>query len=295
VTVGVVTREARAEEKVPEKEKKSEVKTPEAKAARLAHLRPVQDARELEIVLYQYQTCPFCTKVRTFLDFHNIPYSVVEVDPLRKGEIAFSKYKKVPICVVQGVQLTESSEIISTILSLLPGVRAQVSAKEAATDATWCKWVDDHLVHFLPANIYRTPTEAIESFDYLLDPQYSFSASERFAARYIGASVMYLVTRYKLNKKYNITQPREQFYAAVNEWIGALGDRDFMSGTHRPSRADLAVYATVRSVEGTAVFGDLLQNTHMERWYRSMQAAVGHCKGTHVASKDVTRPTFPIV
>jgi len=35
--------------------------------------------QELDIVLYQYQTCPFCTKVRTFLDYHNIKYRMVEV------------------------------------------------------------------------------------------------------------------------------------------------------------------------------------------------------------------------
>lgn len=266
---------------------------PEKKAARLAHLRPVENPADLEIVLYQYQTCPFCTKVRTFLDYYNIPYRIVEVDPLRKTEIGYSKYKKVPICVVQGVQLVESTEIITTILSLLPSVKSKITAEEAQNDAVWCKWVDDWLVHLLPANIYRTPTEAIESFDYLLNPQYNFGTLERLSARYVGASVMYLVTKYKLNKKYNITQPREQFYEAVNKWIDALGDNEFMSGTHRPSRADLAVYATVRSVEGTAVFGDLLANTRMEKWFTSMKAAVGHCKGEHV--QNPPKPTHPIV
>eukprot|EP00051_Salpingoeca_urceolata_P024888 m.442674 g.442674 ORF g.442674 m.442674 type:complete len:187 (-) comp20286_c2_seq41:780-1340(-) len=36
------------------------------------------------ITLYQYQACPFCTKVRTFLDYCRVPYNVVEVDPLSK-------------------------------------------------------------------------------------------------------------------------------------------------------------------------------------------------------------------
>jgi microsomal prostaglandin-E synthase 2 len=33
----------------------------------------------------------------------------------------------------------------------------------------WINWVDDHLVHILPANIYRTPTEALQSFEYISD------------------------------------------------------------------------------------------------------------------------------
>lgn len=27
-----------------------------------------------EIVLYQYEVCPFCCKVKAFLDYNNIPY-----------------------------------------------------------------------------------------------------------------------------------------------------------------------------------------------------------------------------
>ena len=52
------------------------------------------------ITLYQYQTCPFCCKIRTFLDYYGIEYTKVEVHPIFKREIGFSDYKKVPIVVV---------------------------------------------------------------------------------------------------------------------------------------------------------------------------------------------------
>lgn len=42
------------------------------------------------------QPCPFCNKVRAVLDYHKLPYTVVEVNPMRKKELEFSKdYKKV--------------------------------------------------------------------------------------------------------------------------------------------------------------------------------------------------------
>lgn len=44
-----------------------------------------------------------------FLDYHDIPYRVVEVNPLSKKEIKWSDYKKVPILVVDGEQLIDSS------------------------------------------------------------------------------------------------------------------------------------------------------------------------------------------
>lgn len=55
----------------------------------------------LQLTLYQYKTCPFCSKVRAFLDFHALPYKVVEVNPVRKAEIKFSSYRKVPILLAQ--------------------------------------------------------------------------------------------------------------------------------------------------------------------------------------------------
>lgn len=38
-----------------------------------------KDKHNLDLVLFQYQTCPFCCKVRTFLDGAGFSYSVVEV------------------------------------------------------------------------------------------------------------------------------------------------------------------------------------------------------------------------
>ena len=44
-----------------------------------------------------------------FLDYHDIPYKVVEVNPMNKKEIKWSDYKKVPILMVDGEQMVDSS------------------------------------------------------------------------------------------------------------------------------------------------------------------------------------------
>ena len=60
------------------------------------------DAARVKLTLYQYQVCPFCCKVRAFLDFYGFPYQIVEVDPIRRKEVKFSEYRKVPILVQEG-------------------------------------------------------------------------------------------------------------------------------------------------------------------------------------------------
>uniref|UniRef100_A0A3Q1I029 Prostaglandin E synthase 2 n=2 Tax=Anabas testudineus TaxID=64144 RepID=A0A3Q1I029_ANATE len=70
----------------------------------------------LKLTLYQYKTCPFCSKVRAFLDYHGLPYEIVEVNPVMRKEIKWSTYRKVPILMVDDeVQLNDSSVIISSI------------------------------------------------------------------------------------------------------------------------------------------------------------------------------------
>lgn len=72
----------------------------------------------LKFTLYQYNTCPYCSKVRAFLDYYGLPYQTVEVNPVMRTEIEWSDYKEVPILMVEGresAQLNESSVIISAM------------------------------------------------------------------------------------------------------------------------------------------------------------------------------------
>ncbi|OTF78845.1 hypothetical protein BLA29_000643 [Euroglyphus maynei] len=56
---------------------------------------------DLKLTLYQYQNCPFCCKVRTFLDYYGLPYEIIEVNPVMRQQIKFSKrYGKVPILLI---------------------------------------------------------------------------------------------------------------------------------------------------------------------------------------------------
>ncbi|KAL7290016.1 hypothetical protein TKK_0015746 [Trichogramma kaykai] len=81
------------------------------------------DTTGLKLTLFQYQTCPFCCKVRTLLDFYGISYDIVEVDPVLRKEISWSRYKKVPILLAEVNNkyqpLYDSSMIMSIIASYL--------------------------------------------------------------------------------------------------------------------------------------------------------------------------------
>ncbi|XP_067376014.1 prostaglandin E synthase 2 isoform X2 [Channa argus] len=82
----------------------------------------------LKLTLYQYKTCPFCSKVRAFLDYHGLPYEIVEVNPVMRQEIKWSPYRKVPILMVDDeVQLNDSSVIISSLKTYLINTEKSMS------------------------------------------------------------------------------------------------------------------------------------------------------------------------
>ncbi|QCD92298.1 prostaglandin-E synthase [Vigna unguiculata] len=237
----------------------------------LAKERPPPEALPRDVVLYQYEACPFCNKVKAFLDYYDIPYKVVEVNPLSKKEIKWSEYQKVPILMVDGEQLTDSSAIIDKLgLKILSKKIPDSTSEDEETK--WRQWVDNHLVHVLSPNIYRNTTEALESFEYITSNG-NFSYIEKISVKFAGAAAMYFVSK-NLKKKYNITDERAALYEAAETWVEALNGREFLGGS-KPNLADLAVFGVLRPIRYLTSGKDMVEHTRIGEWYARMESAVG--------------------
>jgi glutaredoxin len=73
-----------------------------------------------KIILYQFESCPFCEKVRQHLIKKNLQFEKVEVprdreNPIRKELFAKSKVPTVPVIKIDGKYIGESSDIIKFI------------------------------------------------------------------------------------------------------------------------------------------------------------------------------------
>lgn len=68
-------------------------------SARVARVKPGVKLPGMKLKLFQYQSCPYCCKVRAALDFFGLEYEVVEVDALRRAALRWSAYRKVPVLV----------------------------------------------------------------------------------------------------------------------------------------------------------------------------------------------------
>ncbi len=95
------------------------------------------------MLLLQYRTCPFCCKVRAFLDYYGINHDVIEVNSVTRKQachaapffpnvkktifqiqLKWSSYRKVPMLVVETtdgrhIQVGDSVLIVSALASLM--------------------------------------------------------------------------------------------------------------------------------------------------------------------------------
>jgi microsomal prostaglandin-E synthase 2 len=163
----------------------------------------------LNITLYQYLICPFCSRVKSYLDYSKIPYSAVEVNPLTKGELQSidSKLKKVPIAIVDGVVVEDSLAIIRAIGE--HDHRSSESFNQLWTIDTdyWSESSEKKLAVMLYPNITRSFEESWECFAYAADVA-TWNAFMRAAVRVAGPLFMSLANG-KIKKKYGIVHERE--------------------------------------------------------------------------------------
>ncbi|XP_055023635.1 prostaglandin E synthase 2 isoform X2 [Misgurnus anguillicaudatus] len=139
----------------------------------------------------------------------------------------------------------------------------------------WRKWVDEWLVHLISPNVYRTPTEALASFDYIVR-EGKFGTFEGFFAKYFGAAAMWIISK-RLKSRHNLQNDvRQDLYKAVNDWVAAIGKNKRFMGGDEPNLADLAVFGVLRVMEGLQAFDDMMDHTKVKNWYRRMEKVTQH-------------------
>ncbi|KRX97348.1 Juvenile hormone epoxide hydrolase 1 [Trichinella pseudospiralis] len=169
------------------------------------------DCSNLNLRLYQYQNCPFCCKVRSYLDYYGYSYELVEVNPITRKEIKFSEYKKVPILVCgkdDPVQINDSSVIISflqsymlnpdadlhTILSAYPSslIKGDDKKMQLVSPNKYFLMIPDKQKH-VNEEILETMKESLKAFQWfseVSDWRNTFHTWERLTAVYLGATYL---------------------------------------------------------------------------------------------------------
>ena len=131
-------------------------------------------------------------------------------------------------------------------------------------------------MRLLTVNIYRSQAESLQAFEYMT--RRNFAPLAAAAAKWFGALVHAHLIQGRLRGRLGLAAgtEREALFAAADEWTDALDGRDFLGG-ERPNLADLAVFGTLRAVDGLDTSRDLLaaRAEGFAPWVARMRDAVG--------------------
>lgn len=238
-------------------------------------MRFAADAASLR--LYQYRICPFCNKVKATLDFLQRPYQPMEVNPLTRSQIKFSKdYKKVPIAVFNDSEVVgDSSKIVDRILAEPEAFKRtglDLEHFQSADARHWADWVDRSFAVCVYPNITRSVGECWKALGYLHSAP-GFSSLSAFGIQAVG-SVGMSMAHGKIKKKYGMTDERAALYERVEEWSDAVGKGPFRGGAV-PDLSDLAVYGCIRGLGTLPIREELLQHGRFGPWLQRMEAELG--------------------
>lgn len=110
------------------------------------------------------------------------------------------------------------------------------SSEQYKLERKWREWVDTKFVHTLSPNIYCTFQQSLNTFRWFSqagDWEQIFPWYERWIIIYIGAIVMRVVAG-RLKKKHNLQDDvRLSLYECANQWIKAVGKKDFLGKNYR--------------------------------------------------------------
>jgi microsomal prostaglandin-E synthase 2 len=239
-----------------------------------------------DVTIYQYKICPFCHKVKALLDYLDVDYKTVEVNPISKAQIKkLGDFKKVPVAVINGETVADSDVIIEAIRQKVESskqteTKMRMNSLYSGNDTTkWVTWCESRLAVMLYPNITRNLGESWKAFEYCGDVE-SWSATDRISNRYLGPVAM-LFANGKIKKKYDIKDERAELKTVIDEWLAALnesgGKGPFLHG-ESISMADLCVFGVLRSISGLPTFNEVMTMSHegkaLSAWYAHVQKAV---------------------
>jgi len=220
------------------------------------------------LALFSYKICPFCAKVKAVARHAGIALHTIEVNPLTKSQISWSKdHRKVPIAVMDdGRVVVESDLIVEELLKL----SAPDDVFASAEAQKWSKWATNDLALMMYPNITRNFAECREALAYA---DTSFGMVDATLIRTVGALGMSFAHG-KIKKKYGIVDERASMWERLDVWEKQVGSASFRGGK-APDLGDVAVFGVLDALKGLSAHSEITEKSiKLKSWLADMDAAL---------------------
>ena len=223
--------------------------------------------------LHMLYTCPFCWKVRSLLEYLDIPHDRIQVNPMRikKTLPSAPEWKKVPVWVdSQQEVFVDSTPIMKHIDSVHNDGKLWSSNDEERRDK-WMEWVDLHMSKATIPILYGSIGSALKTTTRISKLEKFGFFSKRLYA-WAGFPIMWGIIAKKRVKKDGRT-PKKLWHDLLSEFTEQFGDKPFFGG-EKPDLIALAAFGYVRSISPYSQFSQLEDHEAGMNWYRAVEATL---------------------
>ncbi len=254
----------------------------------LSSIHDDDDLHRYRYQLYKYKICPFSNIAKVFLEYKRIPFEPVEVNPLTKAELGFSKdYRKVPIVTIldtdattpaaKAVQQLNGTEEILPHEYKLAIFDDDDEFSSGESSLQWQDFARNKLATLLYPNICKTLGDSFRAFDYVHSGENSFSMAQRYSIQFVGSVAMYFAAS-KIKEKYKIDDVEVALDETLVELESELSKSasGFLGPSKIPHLGDLAVFGVLKGLEGLPLWNTIFDGgfPNLQQWYANVESAV---------------------
>ncbi len=242
-----------------------------------------------ERLLYQFETSPYCDKVKAVLAYKGLDYATRTVSPLTKKDLKFSKKKLVPILSDNGEIIEDSTDIVLYLEDKYP--KPPLMPKEGPLREEilrWENWIDDHLPAVYQYITYTRPSNAKVRMrrEALASEGETW---EKFALGVAGPWMFPIMLAKKL-KLASLHDLKDEVLRSLSHLEKHLQQQPYLAAD-AVSLADVALHGFVNSFRGLKGDDLFFDRPALKAWDDRTTAAMAKAGKKHTKAEKTTAKT----
>lgn len=229
------------------------------------------------IKLYGYPTSPYVMKVACYLNFKNLPFEFIGVNPIHSKEIRFTDQRQVPVLTIGEQWRKDSSPIGLWLDESFSDTPALVREEDKETVMAIDKWVSDQLIpaRFRAAVEWPSPINAIRN-GWKLARAVNNATPMPWFVRFMWPVFIRRAPFIKhMVNELDLSESSEAMHTRLaEEFVEHLAGGPFLGGFDHPSLADFSAYPLIVSAYLMGMHGKsmYLQQPAIVEWCKAVQA-----------------------
>lgn len=202
------------------------------------------------VVLHQAKASPPCVKIRQFLTYYQVPFTVVN------GKKKGSKYTKIPVMMASGRQINDSYIILKNLIPVLCG---------EPFNQEWQDKITYSLQLALEVEVMGNSSDMAKLM------------SKGFGVPNCCACCIAGPVGRMIGGKIRAAHPNLPPSVDIGKLFAKeISGKNFFSGNDTPGQVDIAYFGTLKAFQwaGCSGFDDHIQQSGLQQWWSQMDAVM---------------------